>query len=276
MCAGSRAARCRAARWFVLSLLSTRSLALAPPAAAGPAGAIVSLPRRSAGGRCAATSGDSTLQLSAMDPRVVSVTLDKVTGIDFGCDLSLCWPYVLSLTPGGAAERLGELRVGDQLLTVSGESVVGRPVAEAMSAIAAAEGLQVSMVFFRGSRESLQALCDVARGPATVTLTLQRPGQPDEVLSLPYGCNLRDELVKRKINVYQSLTRWTNCNGKQLCGTCIVDVPEGVESCTRRSLDEASTLRENPPTYKLACITNLYGDATVKLMPKVNPAQWTR
>ncbi len=46
--------------------------------------------------------------------------------------------------------------------------------------------------------------------------------------------------VARKINVYQSLTRWTNCNGKQLCGTCIVDVVEGVDSCTRRSIDEAS------------------------------------
>ena len=46
--------------------------------------------------------------------------------------------------------------------------------------------------------------------------------------------------VARKINVYQSLTRWTNCNGRQLCGTCIVDVVDGVDSCTRRSIDEAS------------------------------------
>ena len=72
------------------------------------------------------------------------------------------------------------------------------------------------------------------------------------------------------------MTRWTNCNGKQLCGTCIVDVTEGVDKCTRRSLDEASTLRENPGTYKLACITNVYGDITVQLMPKVLPNQWTR
>ena len=68
------------------------------------------------------------------------------------------------------------------------------------------------------------------------------------------------------------MTRWTNCNGKQLCGTCIVDVTEGVDKCTRRSLDEASTLRENPETYKLACVTNVYGDITVQLMPKVHPA----
>ena len=61
-----------------------------------------------------------------------------------------------------------------------------------------------------------------------------------------------------------------------MCGTCIVNVASGVESCTRRSLDESSTLRENPETYKLACITNVYGDVVVQLMPKIGAAQWTR
>ena len=112
--------------------------------------------------------------------------------------------------------------------------------------------------------------------PATVTIRLVRPGEPDEAISVPYGSNLRDELVSRGINVYQKLTRWTNCNGKQLCGTCIVNVPQGLENCTRRSLDEASTLRENPETYKLACTTNVYGDVVVQLMPKLEAWQWTR
>eukprot|EP00967_Tisochrysis_lutea_P008986 scaffold10711_cov32-Tisochrysis_lutea.AAC.1 len=122
-----------------------------------------------------------TLQLSRDDPRLLSVSLDKVTGIDFGCDLSLCWPYVLSLTPGGAAERQAEVKVGDQLLAIEGESVIGQPVASAMERIAAAEGKEVEMLFFRGSREALQALCAVEQGPATITLTLQRKDQPDEV-----------------------------------------------------------------------------------------------
>ena len=34
--------------------------------------------------------------------------------------------------------------------------------------------------------------------------------------------------------------------------------------------------RENPLTYKLACITNVYGNITVSLYPKVGAAQWTR
>lgn len=38
------------------------------------------------------------------------------------------------------------------------------------------------------------------------------------------GTNMRKLLVGNGINVYRSLTRWTNCNGKQRCGTCIVEV----------------------------------------------------
>ena len=195
--------------------------------------------------------------LSTDDPRVVRVTLDRKTGIDFGCDLTLSWPYVLSLEANGAAERSGEVLIGDQLVAVGGASTVGAPIGQVMERMAALEGAEVELIFFRGTRALLQEIVVKPTDQQTVTMTVQQSGQPDQEIVVPYGANLRDELVRRNINVYQSVTRWTNCNGKQLCGTCIVDVVEGVENCTRRSLDEASTLRENPDTYKLACITNL-------------------
>ena len=232
-------------------------------------------PATSARGGALAMSGGGGLSTS--DPRLVGATLARVTGIDFGCDLSLRWAYIMGLTPDGSAERSGELRVGDQLVAISGQSVIGLPVAQVMDVLAAVEGAEVELLFFRGDRETLQRLVDAPTdAPATVRVTLQQQGQPDRTLDIPYGANLRDELVAREISVYQSVARWTNCNGKQLCGTCIVDVVEGVDSCTRRSIDEASTLRENPPTYKLACITGVYGDVTVRLKPKVGAAQWTR
>jgi ferredoxin len=215
--------------------------------------------------------------LSTDDPRVYNVELDKVTGVDFGCDLSLQWPYVLSMVPDGSAARSGVVLTGDQLVAVAGDSVLGLPIGDVMERLGAAEGPTVDLIFFRGERTQLQKIVGAgSTASATVSVTVQREGEPDLVLEVPYGANLRDELVARKINVYQSITRWTNCNGKQLCGTCIVDVPQGIDSCTRRSLDESSTLRENPETYKLSCITNVYGDITVKLMPKVGAAQWTR
>ena len=211
------------------------------------------------------------------DPRVVTAELDRRPGIDFGCDLTLAWPYVLSMAPDGSGARSGLIQLGDQLVALNGQSVLGLPIGQVMEMMGSAEGAEISMTFFRGSREELRSVVGAdAAAPSTATITVREKGQPDRELVVPYGANLRDELIARKINPYQSITRWTNCAGKQLCGTCIVDVPEGVEKCTRRSLDEQSTLRENPDTYKLACITQVYGDITVELTPKINAAQWTR
>ena len=214
--------------------------------------------------------------LDLKDPRILTVSLDRTTGIDFGSDLALRWPYVLALTPNGDAMQTGQVQINDQLLAINGQSVVGARVADAMDLMAAQKGATVEFVFFRGSREELQRIYQVGGNPASIIVTIQSSDGSSRDLELPYGANLRDELIARGINVYQSVTRWTNCNGKQLCGTCIVDVVKGMETCTRRSVDEASTLRENPPSYKLACITNMYGNVTIRLMPKVGAAQWTR
>mmetsp|Transcript_75005 Transcript_75005/g.142148 ORF Transcript_75005/g.142148 Transcript_75005/m.142148 type:complete len:127 (+) Transcript_75005:105-485(+) len=96
------------------------------------------------------------------------------------------------------------------------------------------------------------------------------------VLTCKPGTNLRDLLVANGVNVYRSLSRWTNCSGKQLCGTCIVEVTEGLDRCSRRGLDEASTLRQNPQTYRLSCVTDVYGDVSVVVGGEVGAEQWTR
>merc|ERR1711937_190940 len=98
-------------------------------------------------------------------------------------------------------------------------------------------------------------------------------GSPEEKLirlRAPAGVNVRQYLVDNGINVYQSVTRWTNCKGKQLCGTCIVNVAEGSLFTNRKSMDEDSTLRENPDSYRLSCVTFAYGDVTVETFPPIN------
>lgn len=58
-----------------------------------------------------------------------------------------------------------------------------------------------------------------AKGPPPeITVTVKQAGQPELALTAPSGANLRDFLTENGINVYQSVTRWTNCKGKQLCG----------------------------------------------------------
>lgn len=49
-------------------------------------------------------------------------------------------------------------------------------------------------------------------------MTVKQAGKPELTLTAPSGANLRDFLTENDINVYQSVTRWTNCKGKQLCG----------------------------------------------------------
>jgi len=207
------------------------------------------------------------------DPRLRTVILDRNTGIDFGCDITLRWPYVLSLTPGGSAARLGLVDIGDQLVAVESNSVVGLPIARVVDTMAAVKGRNIQLTFFKGSRQELQELMGKQEVSDTVCITLQQAGKPDVDIEVPYGANLRDELISRGYNVYQSVSRWTNCNGKELCGTCIVDMVDGIQECTVRSVDEANKLRDYPATYKFSCQTNVYGNVTVRLFPKVGAAQ---
>lgn len=193
----------------------------------------------------------------------------------------------------------GAIKVGDQLCELTPVtsnkaagrasraprpiSLLGAPFDEVMQAFADLDRsvADVDLVFFRGTNEELKAACTgVEREPDTVTVTvIQNKGAKDEAvrtLTAPAGANLRELLVGNGVNVYRSVTRWTNCKGKQLCGTCIVDVSDGSINTNRKSMDETSTLRENPDSYRLSCVTFAYGDVTVETFPPVNAAQWTR
>ena len=141
---------------------------------------------------------------------------------------------------------------------------------------------EVELIFFRGTKEELKAAASgnaVVDDENIVITVIEKKGTPNEkvqYIKAAKGCNIRQILTDRGINVYQSLTRWTNCKGKQLCGTCIVNVSEGGESTNRKSVDEESTLRENPPGYRLSCLAFAYGDVTVEIFPPIKAAQWTR
>jgi ferredoxin len=204
--------------------------------------------------------------------------------VSWGTDLSFAFVSVRSLDPSGAAALSGQIRVGDQLCEINGSNVIGASFDVAMEILASLDyksEKEVDLVFFRGTKDELKALCNSASTePENITVTvIQNKGAPDQTtkfLTAKPGVNVRELLVENGINVYQSVTRWTNCNGKQLCGTCIVNIPQGGQSTNRKSVDEASTLRENPETYRLSCIIFAYGDVTVETFPPIQAAQWTR
>jgi ferredoxin len=100
------------------------------------------------------------------------------------------------------------------------------------------------------------------KGSASTSITTQR------IIQTKKGVNVHKVLIDNDINVYQSLTRWTNCKGKQLCGTCIINIINGAPNTNQKSLDKISTMRENPESYRLSCITFAYGDLTVETFPQ--------
>ena len=229
------------------------------------------------------------------DPRLRRLRLSRALGIDWGTDLSFSFVYVRDLEPSGAASLSGQVEVGDQiceLIPVNSKNgkdipinLIGAPFDEVMGAFAnlGREVTDVDLVFFRGTKDELKELCaggSSSNGDETITITVvQNKGSKDETIrtiDAKKGCNMRQILTDNGINVYQSVTRWTNCKGKQLCGTCIVNIANGGGSTNRKSLDEASTLRENPESYRLSCVTFAYGDVTVETFPPIEAAQWTR
>lgn len=236
------------------------------------------------------------------DPRLYRIKLPRAPGIEWGTDLSFSFVYVRNLEPGGPASLSNVVSKGDQICELrpisngdddDGEGLATVPLLGAsfdvvMTSFASLSKKvkDVELVFFKGSKEELIDLCQGNEGKSsqndddTITITaIVNKGSSDEmtkIIKTKKGANLRQTLVDNDINVYQSFTRWTNCKGKQLCGTCIVDIKDGGVNTNRKSMDEASTLRENPDSYRLSCVTFAYGDVTVETFPPIEAAQWTR
>jgi ferredoxin len=225
------------------------------------------------------------------DDRLYRIRIPRATGIEWGTDLSFSFVYVRDLDPSGPAATSGKINKGDQICELrpvveskDGEVVplIGAPFDAVMNAFATLDKdvKRVELVFFKGSKDELKALCE-GKGPCvdeddTITITVIQNNKTTHSIRAEKGANVRQTLVDNGINVYQSLTRWTNCKGKQLCGTCIVNMTEGSLDTNRKSMDEASTLRENPDSYRLSCVTFAYGDVTVETFPPIEASQWTR
>ena len=205
-----------------------------------------------------------------------SIELPKRAGISWGSDLSFSWIYVLDLEPSGEAAGTGIIEKGDYIIGIGNTSTIAKDFDFVLSTLSSQKESKFNYTFFRGSKEQLMGGPVLEPSDMTVSVTVLQEGKSPVIFNCPGGTNLRQLLLGKGINVYRSLTRWTNCNGKQRCGTCIVDIKEGLENCNRKALDEELVLRENPETYRLSCVTTVYGDVTVEVQSPVGADQWTR
>ncbi|MDJ0535582.1 MAG: 2Fe-2S iron-sulfur cluster-binding protein [Xenococcaceae cyanobacterium MO_207.B15] len=81
------------------------------------------------------------------------------------------------------------------------------------------------------------------------------------------GANLREKALQNGIDIYTWKGKLTNCGGYGQCGTCIVEIVEGMENLSPKTDFEKRRLRKKPETYRLACQTIVNGAVSVKTKP---------
>lgn len=81
------------------------------------------------------------------------------------------------------------------------------------------------------------------------------------------GANLRIKAIENGIDLYTLMGKMMNCGGYGQCGTCIVEVVEGLENLSPRTPVEDRKLKKKPATYRLACQCLVNGPVSVKTKP---------
>jgi ferredoxin len=81
------------------------------------------------------------------------------------------------------------------------------------------------------------------------------------------GANLRLKAIENGIDLYTFMGKMMNCGGYGQCGTCVVEVVEGMEHLSARTEVEERKLKRKPPTYRLACQTLVNGSVSIKTKP---------
>jgi len=81
------------------------------------------------------------------------------------------------------------------------------------------------------------------------------------------GANLREKALENKIDIYTLKGKLTNCGGYGQCGTCVVEIVEGMENLSPRTDFEQKVLKKKPESFRLACQTLVNGSVSVKTKP---------
>ena len=82
------------------------------------------------------------------------------------------------------------------------------------------------------------------------------------------GANLRMKALENNIDIYKFMAKLSNCNGYGQCGTCIVEIVEGLENLSPKTESEERKLKNKPKNYRLACQTSVnQGNVSVKTKP---------
>lgn len=81
------------------------------------------------------------------------------------------------------------------------------------------------------------------------------------------GANLRVKAIETGIDLYTLMGKMMNCGGYGQCGTCVVEIIEGLENLSPKTPVEERRFRNKPDNYRLACQTLVNGNVTVQTKP---------
>eukprot|EP00250_Pteridium_aquilinum_P011721 c20261_g1_i2 orf=163-783(+) len=94
-----------------------------------------------------------------------------------------------------------------------------------------------------------------------------RPGETDPIPE-PHYCTavsgqklLRDVMLDNQVELYGPYGKMMNCEGRGMCGTCLVEILEGAELMNKRTPAEPYYLKLRPDSWRLACQATV-GDGT--------------
>ena len=114
--------------------------------------------------------------------------------------------------------------------------------------------------------ESSPTVASAPSGFVPTSIVFIVDGKEKEVMASS-GSNLRIKAVENGVDLYTFVGKMTNCGGYGQCGTCVVDVVEGMAALSPRSAVEARRFKNKPDTYRLACQATVSGKVSVSTKP---------
>lgn len=91
----------------------------------------------------------------------------------------------------------------------------------------------------------------------------------DQEVIAANGANLREKALENRVDIYTFRGKMLNCGGYGQCGTCVVEVVEGMENLSERTPAEQQKLKKKPDSYRLSCQTIVNsGDVSIVTKPQ--------
>jgi ferredoxin len=106
-----------------------------------------------------------------------------------------------------------------------------------------------------------------SEGKAWQSVTVKFVNENKEVM-VTDGANLRFKALENGIDLYTFSGKMMNCGGYGQCGTCVVEIVEGMENLSPRTEVEDRKLRKRNDRCRLACQTLVHGVVSVVTKPK--------